>query len=113
MEHIITEKVKVELDLITAAVKANCNPVAIYLFGSHAYGTPNADSDLDIYVVVPDDEAGNVVELSACIRSGLYKKTVMPMDLLIGKQSSFEWRKNALTLENAVTQRGIKIYGND
>jgi predicted nucleotidyltransferase len=112
MERNITEKVKGELDLITAAVKANCNPVAIYLFGSYAYGTPHADSDLDIYVVVPDDEAGNVPELSAGIRSGLRKKTVMPMDLLIGKQSSFEWRKKELTLEKTVTQQGIKLYGN-
>jgi predicted nucleotidyltransferase len=24
----------------------------IYLFGSYAYGTPNADSDLDIYVIM-------------------------------------------------------------
>ncbi|HZK86250.1 MAG TPA: nucleotidyltransferase domain-containing protein [Desulfosporosinus sp.] len=27
---------------------------AIYLFGSHAYGTPTEDSDFDIYVVIPD-----------------------------------------------------------
>ncbi|MDR1938367.1 MAG: hypothetical protein LBQ73_07705 [Tannerellaceae bacterium] len=45
MERNITEKVKVELDLITAAVKANCNPVAIYLFGSYAYGTPDRLAD--------------------------------------------------------------------
>jgi predicted nucleotidyltransferase len=28
---------------------------SIYLFGSHAYGTPTADSDFDLYVVIPDD----------------------------------------------------------
>ncbi|MDR1919562.1 MAG: nucleotidyltransferase domain-containing protein [Tannerellaceae bacterium] len=112
MEQNISEKVKVALDLITAAVKANCNPVAIYLFGSYAYGTPHADSDLDIFVVVPDEEAGNVPELCADIRSGLYKKMGMPMDLLIGKQSSFEWRKKELTLERTVIQQGIKLYGN-
>ncbi|MDR1051627.1 MAG: nucleotidyltransferase domain-containing protein [Deltaproteobacteria bacterium] len=27
----------------------------IYLFGSYAYGEPTEDSDLDFYVVVPND----------------------------------------------------------
>lgn len=30
-------------------------PHAIILFGSHAWGTPGNDSDLDIYVVTNDD----------------------------------------------------------
>lgn len=28
------------------------NPVAIYLFGSYAWGTPNEESDLDLLIVV-------------------------------------------------------------
>ena len=28
---------------------------SIYLFGSHAYGTPNEESDIDISVVTPND----------------------------------------------------------
>ena len=31
------------------------NPEKIILFGSYAYGKPNEDSDLDIYVVTNDD----------------------------------------------------------
>jgi predicted nucleotidyltransferase len=27
----------------------------IYLFGSYAYGTPTDESDVDIYVVTPDE----------------------------------------------------------
>ena len=45
-----------ELDLITATIKSNTNPLSIYLFGSYANGIPNSDSDLDVYVVVPDTE---------------------------------------------------------
>jgi hypothetical protein len=52
------------------------------------------------------------MELNAGIRSGLRKKMFMPMDLLIGKQSSFEWRKKELTLERTVMLKGIKLYGN-
>ena len=31
------------------------NPNKIILFGSYAYGTPNEDSDIDLYVVTNDD----------------------------------------------------------
>ena len=32
------------------------NPVAIYLFGSYAWGVPTEDSDLDLLVVVDESE---------------------------------------------------------
>lgn len=32
------------------------NPVAIYLFGSYAWGTPTDDSDLDLLVVVDQSD---------------------------------------------------------
>ena len=31
------------------------NPDKVILFGSYAYGTPNEDSDIDLYVVTNDD----------------------------------------------------------
>lgn len=31
------------------------NPEKIILFGSYAYGTPNNESDIDLYVVTKDD----------------------------------------------------------
>ena len=31
------------------------NPDKIILFGSYAYGTPNEDSDIDLYIVTNDD----------------------------------------------------------
>ena len=31
------------------------NPNKIILFGSYAYGTPNKDSDIDLYIVSNDD----------------------------------------------------------
>ena len=41
---------------------AALSPRAIYLFGSHAYGTPHADSDIDLYVLL--DTAGDAWDLS-------------------------------------------------
>jgi len=31
------------------------NPYKVILFGSYAYGTPNEESDIDLYVVTNDD----------------------------------------------------------
>jgi predicted nucleotidyltransferase len=99
-----------ELNIIVEAVRSQTEPVAIYLFGSYAYGVPHKDSDLDIYAVVPDS-VEDIPELQANIRGAILGKSRLPLDLLIGKQSSFEWRKDALTLEKTVLTKGMKLYG--
>src|SRR3989339_1016399 len=45
------ERVKVE---IVERLKP-LDPDKVILFGSYAYGTPNEDSDIDLYVVTKDD----------------------------------------------------------
>jgi len=45
------EKIKLE---IIERLKP-LNPSKIILFGSYAYGTPNTDSDIDLYIVTNDD----------------------------------------------------------
>jgi uncharacterized protein len=37
-------------------------PRAIYLFGSHAYGTPTRDSDIDLLIVL--DEIGSITDVA-------------------------------------------------
>jgi len=37
--------------------RAAFKPQRIILFGSHAYGQPNEDSDVDVLVVMPKSEA--------------------------------------------------------
>ena len=106
----MNSEIKNELNFITDAIKANTSPDSIYLFGSCANGKSNSNSDIDIYVVVPDTEA-DTVELSARISFDLAQKKTRPIDLLIGKKSTFENRKNRLTLEKIIASEGVKIYG--
>jgi predicted nucleotidyltransferase len=84
--------------------------VAIYLFGSYAYGQPHKDSDLDIYAVIPDTDVDTLL-LGGKIQADLYKKITMPLDLLVSKESSFDRRKKILTLEHIIAQDGVKLYG--
>jgi predicted nucleotidyltransferase len=106
----MTENIKAELDLIQKAIFSNTDPVSIYLFGSYAYGQPGPESDIDIYLVIPDTDS-DTVELGANIRYALYKKIQLPFDLLIGKKSMFEKRSRNLTLENTIAKRGVLLYG--
>ncbi|MDQ1326809.1 MAG: uncharacterized protein QG641_89 [Candidatus Poribacteria bacterium] len=50
---------KLEPDLLNEIVQRLVNalhPEKIYLFGSHAYGQPNDDSDVDLLIVVNDSD---------------------------------------------------------
>ncbi|MCL2433430.1 MAG: nucleotidyltransferase domain-containing protein [Clostridia bacterium] len=104
-------KIDNDLDIIKESVLQAIPAEAIYLFGSHAYGTPREDSDIDIYVVVPDGTT-ELSELYADIM-GLIRKNKgrLDLDLLMGCSSVFNRRKNGPTLERVIAQRGAVLYG--
>ena len=101
-----------DLDLIKESVLQAVPAEAIYLFGSYAYGTPNDESDIDIFVVVPDDTT-ELGELYADIRGLLRKNNFrsVELDLKMGHSSVFNHRKNGPTLERVVAQKGTMLYG--
>ena len=99
-----------EIINITEAIKKAIPAERIYLFGSHAYGTPKEDSDFDFYVVIPD---GTLRPLEAAQRarralSAINRKT--PIDILADYQSQFERRKHLNTLERRIWNEGIVLY---
>lgn len=44
------------LETITSRLDEVYNPLSLYLFGSHAWGTPTQDSDVDLLIVVDSSE---------------------------------------------------------
>ena len=99
-----------ELNQIKESILEIVPAEAIYLFGSYAYGTPNGDSDFDVYVVVPDDTT-DIPELHGDIRGLLWGKKTKELDLLIGRADVFNRRKNGPTLERVIAQKGTMLYG--
>jgi predicted nucleotidyltransferase len=97
-----------ELSTIFEAVASNTKIEDIFLFGSWAYGEPKPDSDLDVYLVIPDNDV-DICDLNAEIRFALYKKLSLPLDLVIAKKSVFERRSKALTLESIIAKQGVRI----
>jgi len=81
----------------------------IYLFGSHAYGEPTDDSDVDIYVVVPD-ETQSYLELYGKIIADLSLKKIYFIDLLFNNESSFNIDKEKCLLEKTIINKGKLLY---
>jgi predicted nucleotidyltransferase len=81
----------------------------IYLFGSYAYGNPTEESDIDIYVVTPDN-INNFSELYAKIIGDLGDKKIFFIDLLLGKETVFNSRKKDNIFEKTICQKGKLLY---
>ena len=105
------DKVKNDLNIIKESVLQSVPAEAIYLFGSYAYGTPREDSDIDIYVVVPDGTR-DLSELYADIIGHIREnRGRLDLDLLMGCSNVFNRRKNGPTLERVIAQKGVVLYG--
>ena len=83
----------------------------IYLFGSHAYGKPHKDSDLDLFIVLKDEVQLRDIDAAIKIRLAICDHQVFPLDLLVMKKGRYLERKTAPTLERKIAREGILIYG--
>jgi predicted nucleotidyltransferase len=81
----------------------------IYLFGSYAYGNPTEESDIDIYVVTPDN-INNFSEVYAKIVGDLGDKKIFFIDLLLGRETVFNTRKENNIFERTICQKGKLLY---
>ena len=95
-------------EILTRLVKLY-NPQYVYLFGSHAWGEPQKNSDLDICVILSDSNQSQAER----IRSGLsaLKGIHVPVDILVLTQKEIaEHVKHPSTLIYKVFQKGLKLY---
>src|SRR6266404_776944 len=81
-------------------------PDKIILFGSHAYGEPHADSDVDILVVAP---TRNEIDLAVRIDSAT--DPMFPLDLIVCTPNNMTWRlEEGDSFLNEVMTRGKVLY---
>jgi len=101
-----------ELESIKQVILDTVKTNEIYLFGSYAYGTPNKDSDFDIYVVISDDSI-RPLEAMQKIGSAISRKDIRAVDILVSKESVFNQRKQLPTIERTIFREGVKLYGQE
>lgn len=91
-------------------LKAEFQPEEIYLFGSHAWGTPTEDSDVDLMVVLPQSDERPIrrdQRAQHCLG-----RLPISMDVLVRTRREVNRvREVRGSLTREVLQNGRKIYG--
>src|SRR5438552_16948992 len=95
---------------MTQRLVAEFQPEQIILFGSHAWVTPNEDSDVDLLVIVSHSDekpAQRAMRGYRCL-SGL----TVPKDVLVKTRAEVErFRHVYASLECEILERGKVLYG--
>jgi predicted nucleotidyltransferase len=106
----MTTEVDQILKEMTQRLVAELQPRQIILFGSHAWGQPNEDSDVDLLVIVPDSTQSPLergIQARHCLRD-----IHVPKDILVQTQAEIDWASQAYaSLESEIIERGVRLYG--
>lgn len=105
MKSLDPERLEEAVCRIVAALK----PEAVYLYGSHAYGQPHEDSDVDLLVVVPDSPLPPRRQAVTAYRAlrGLF----FPAEIKVVTHTEFKRRAEWLSsIESIVKREGRLLY---
>lgn len=85
------------------------SPVAIYLFGSYAYGTPDRHSDIDLLVVVEDSPLSVYQRDARALRA--LRGLGVAKDVMVYTRCEFEERSALpVSFERTVKNKGKVVY---
>lgn len=98
------------LSLIVERLAKEISPENIFLFGSHVWGYPHADSDLDLLIIVSHSNLSPAKRAAAvyrCLRDIPY-----PLDILVRtRQEIDKFVQVPMSLEHQILFNGKCIYG--
>jgi len=98
------------LDEAVERLKKEFQPEEIYLFGSHAWGTPHEDSDVDLMVIVPESAERSIKRMQRahhCLGD-----MDMSKDVFVQTRAEFDrYRHLRASIQHQIVQRGRKLYG--
>ena len=94
----------------TQKLVAEFHPEQIWLFGSHAWGTPTEDSDVDLMVIVPSSDERSIKRMQrahSCFRGiGFAKDVLVPTRAQVDR-----YKHLRASLFHQVLAKGRKLYG--
>lgn len=94
---------------ITRRLVAEFSPEKVILFGSHAWGKPDRDSDVDLMVIVAESnlsEYERVLRGHACLSDLDIAK-----DIIVKTRDEFDFFRDVrASLEHKVAERGKVLY---
>jgi predicted nucleotidyltransferase len=108
---LVEQRIRDELNILRDTIVKSVPVERIYLFGSYASGTPHPDSDLDLYVIMPEDAGIREIDAMKIIRRAIRDKKTVPVDVVVGKRRRFDLRMAAPTIERQIASEGVVLYG--
>lgn len=98
------------LQAATQKLVAEFHPEQIWLFGSHAWGTPTEDSDVDLMVIVSQSEERPIRRDQRAQRC--LGRLPISADVLVRTRREVDRVREVLgSLTHEVLLRGCKVYG--
>ena len=98
------------LQTATQRLVAEFQPEQIWLFGSHAWGTPTEDSDVDLMVILPQSDERPIrrdQRAQKCLG-----RLAVPADVLVRTRGEVNRYKHLrASLFHQVLNQGRKLYG--
>ena len=95
---------------ITKRISEVLKPDKIFLFGSHAWGKPTADSDIDLFVIVRDSDQPSYRRSREVYRS--LRGIREPVEVVVRTTDEVEKSKFVATsLTKKVLEQGKLLYG--
>lgn len=99
------------LEEMTRRLVDEFHPEQIILFGSHAWSTPNDNSDIDLFVIVPESALSPAQRATRAYRA-LHDVHARPSDILVYTRAEAEkYRHVYASRECQVFERGNVPYG--
>src|SRR5688500_6999214 len=98
------------LDEMTRRLVEELHPEQIILFGSHAWGTPNEDSDVNLVIVMPE-ETGSRSEIDLRARSALRDLGISKDILVMTRNRLDRYGQVIASLERKMLDEGVILYG--
>jgi predicted nucleotidyltransferase len=98
------------LEQVVERLTAEFQPEEIFLFGSHAWGTPHEDSDVDLMVIVRESGERAIRRMQRahhCLGDLDLSK-----DVFVQTREEFDRYKDLrVSIQHQILQRGRKLYG--
>ncbi len=99
-----------DLNEIIARLTQEFNPEKIILFGSHVWGRPNADSDVDLLVIVPSASippSRRAAQAYRCLQG-----IKIPTEIIVSTSQELErYRSVPSSLTRRILEKGRVVYG--
>jgi predicted nucleotidyltransferase len=95
------------ISLAVGRIAELCKPEKIVLFGSHAYGNPNANSDIDLCVITEHNTARRWLQAEICM---LLADLNASFDIVAVKPSEIPENPSPNNTFFYILNQGITVY---